>query len=183
MYKTSYKSDGITSTYSFVFPFFSDNDVKVSVDGNVLDTSEYSVLPNPDFTGGTVSLAVSPDSGSQIDIFRCVSLSSRIIDYQPTEKIDPEHLNMDFNFIIAALQDTKAISIDLANYQIVYDKAMDLVNYTKQVIVDKIGGESVLGLYNNLLNVLNDALPKLINDYGSVSEPAPSETQDDYGIL
>ena len=46
------------------------------------------------------------------------------------------------------------------------------------LIIDA-GIQLIIGLATGLV----DALPKLINDYGSVSEPAPSETQDDYGIL
>ena len=57
------------------------------------------------------------------------------------------------------------------------------MNYVLQTIEDKLSGGAVLGLYNNLLSVLNNALPNLINDYGSVTEEAPNENNDDYGSV
>ena len=56
-----------------------------------------------------------------------------------------------------------------------------LTNYAIQTIQDKLSGGAVLGLYNNLLNVLDNALPSLINDYGYVTEQANNENNDDYG--
>ena len=58
-----------------------------------------------------------------------------------------------------------------------------LMEYTNQVIEDKMSGGTVLGLYRNLVSVLQNALPKLINDYGLITDAAPNENRDDYGIL
>ena len=60
---------------------------------------------------------------------------------------------------------------------------LNKIDYTLDVISDKLSGGSVLGLYYNLLNVLDNALPNLINDYGSVTEEADNENSDDYGSL
>ena len=57
------------------------------------------------------------------------------------------------------------------------------MEYTNRVIEDKLSGGAVLGLYRNLLSVLSNALPVLINDYGLITEMAPNENNDDYGIL
>ena len=50
-------------------------------------------------------------------------------------------------------------------------------------IEDKMTGGAVLGLYYNLVSVLSGALPQLINDYGSVTEEASNENNDDYGSI
>ena len=178
MYKISYIGDGENTEFSFSFPFFQEADIKVAVDNIALNNTQYDVNPNDDFSGGTVVFAIAPESGKNIDIFRQVDLS-RVIDYQPTAKIDPEDLNADFNFLLAALQDIRNIDIDLANWANVHDTLLTKVDYIIATIEDKMSGGGVLGLYYNLVSVLDD----LINDYGSVDEDADDESNDDYGSI
>lgn len=182
MYKISYIGDDITTEFLFAFPFFQEADVRVALNGNVLTQNEYAVWPNEDFTGGSIIFPSPPKMDTKIDIFRKVFLS-RTIDYQPTAKIDPEALNSDFNFLLEAFRDLRAIDIDLAEWANTHENVMSFLNYTVSLINDKLSGGGVLGLYRNLVSVLENALPKLINDYGSVAEPAPNEAKDDYGIL
>ena len=182
MYKISYKGDGVTNEFIFAFPFFQPDDVRVAVDGALLDTSKYQVIANEELTGGTVILYFAPETDCNIDIYRQVALA-RVIDYQPTAKIDPEHLNADFNFLLAALQDINAIDINLSEWANTHDTILRFLEYTNGVITDKLSGGGVLGLYNNLVSVLSAALPKLINDYGSITEPADVYDGDDYGVL
>ena len=181
MYKISYTGDGITSEYVFVFPFFQVADVHVALD-NVVITSGYTVVPNDEFTGGRIIFEVAPQTDIQIDIYRQISLS-RVIDYQPTDKIDPEDLNSDFNFLLAAFQDLRAVDVDLSSWTNIHDNVVNFLNYTLEIVQDKLSGGGVLGLYNNLVSVLASALPQLINDYGSITDLAPSENRDDYGVL
>ena len=182
MYKISYVGDGEETEFVFSFPFFQDADVKVAIDNVVLSNEEYDVNADDDFNGGLVVFNTAPADGAVIDIFRQISLD-RVIDYQPTSKIDPEDLNSDFNFLVAAFQDLRKIDVDLSEWANIHDTLLSKVNYTLSVIEDKMSGGSVLGLYYNLLNVLDSALPLLINDYGSVTESAGSENNDDYGSL
>ncbi len=182
MYKISYTGDGENNEFVFTFPFFQDEDVRVCIDNVLLDNTQYDVNANEDFSGGLVVFPSAPESGKQIDIFRQISLN-RIIDYQPTIKIDPEDLNSDFNFLLAAFQDFRNIDIDLSEWANIHDTLLTQIHYAIQTIEDKMSGGAVLGLYNNLLNVLDGALPKLINDYGSVTEPADTENNDDYGSI
>lgn len=181
MYKISYITDGTTTEFAFSFPFFQVADICVAIDNNMYDGS-YTVIPNDDFSGGNVVFDIAPGSDSRLDIFRRISLS-RVIDYQPTQKIDPEDLNSDFNFLLAAFQDLRAVDIDLTEWQNRHDNIKSLMDYTNSVIEDKLSGGGVLGLYRNLLSVLDNALPVLINDYGSITDVAPNENRDDYGIL
>lgn len=183
MYKISYVSDGNTTEFAFSFPFFQIADIHVAVD-DVIDceNQNFSIIPNDDFSGGNVVFDVAPTADTKIDIFRQISLS-RVIDYQPTKIIDPEHLNSDFNFLLAAFQDIQNIDVDLLEWVNKHDEIKKHMDYTLQVIEDKLSGGAVLGLYRNLVSVLKNALPVLINDYGFVSEPAPNENNDDYGVL
>ena len=183
MYKISYIADGGTAEYEFAFPFFQIADVRVAIN-DITDDKQYNytIVPNEDFSGGRVVFDVAPLAETKLDIFRQISLS-RTIDYQPTHKINPEDLNTDFNFLLSAFQDLHSVNTDLVEWANIHDDVKSLINYTHEVISDKLGGGAVLGLYRNLLGVLENALPKLINDYGSISEPAPNENRDDYGIL
>ena len=182
MYKISYISDGLETEYSFSFPFFQNADVHVAIDNVVLDDTQYDVNPDSNFNGGLVVFANPIESGKQIDIFRRISLS-RVIDYQPTGKIDPEDLNSDFNFLLEAFKDLRNVDIDLSQWANIHDTVLTRINYAIETIEDKMSGGSVLGLYYNLLTVLDGALPKLINDYGSVTERADVENNDDYGSI
>lgn len=181
MYKVSYTGDGATTEYVFAFPFFQVADVHVAID-DVETATGFSVVPNDDFTGGRVIFISAPNANVKIDIFRQISLS-RVIDYQPTDKIDPEDLNSDFNFLLAAFQDLRSVDVDLSAWKNTHDNVVNFLSYTLSVIEDKLSGGGVLGLYNNLLSVLASALPELINDYGSITEPASNENRDDYGVL
>ena len=182
MYKITYIGDDTTTEFPFSFPFFQNADVRVCIDDRWQDASDYSVYANEDLTGGLVTFQVAPADGTRIDIFRQVELS-RVIDYQPTAQIDPEDLNADFNLLLAAINDIRAIDINVAEWQNVHDGMVKMLEYTNALIEDKLGGGAVLGLYKNLLGVLDNALPELINDYGYITDPAPNENRDDYGIL
>ena len=182
MYKISYNGDDVTTEFIFAFPFFQNEDVRVSVNNVLLTDSEYGVLPNENMDGGTVTLSTPPATGDRIDIFRSVSLK-RVVDYQPTAKIDPENLNTDFNLLLEAFKDLQSIDTDLIEWKNVHDNVISFIKYTMDVIEDKLSGGGVLGLYRNLLSVLDGALPKLINDYGFVMEPISAQYNDDYGIL
>ena len=178
MYKISYIGDGENTEFVFSFPFFQESDIKVSIDNEILNDTQYDVNPNDDFTGGVVVFANAPAINKNIDIFRQVELA-RVIDYQPTSKIDPEDLNSDFNFLLAALQDIQTINLDLAQWSNVHDNLLNKIDYVMQTIEDKLSGGAVLGLYYNLVSVLDS----LINDYGSVDEDADDENNDDYGSI
>ena len=183
MYKISYIADGTTTEFAFSFPFFQIADIRVAIN-DILYAPEhnFAIMPNEDFSGGNIVFDIAPTVDTKIDIFRQISLS-RTIDYQPTKKIDPEDLNSDFNFLLSAFQDLRQIDIDVTEWQNKHDDIKNLMEYTHRVIEDKLSGAPVLGLYRNLLSVLQNALPLLINDYGYVTDVAPNENNDDYGIL
>lgn len=183
MHKISYIADGATTEFIFAFPYFQTADIHVVINDGVDNVLyNYSVVPNEDFSGGNIVFDDAPISGTKIDIFRQISLS-RTIDYQPTQKIDCEHLNADFNFILAALQDFRSVDVDLSEWVNRHNEIKSLMDYTNSVISDKLSGGAVLGLYRNLLTVLECALPNLINDYGYIADATTDDSVDDYGVL
>ncbi len=183
MYKISYIADGATTEFAFSFPFFQIADIHVVINGSGGNNGyAFSVLPNEDFSGGNIVFDDAPIADTKIDIFRQIALT-RTIDYQPTKKIDPEDLNSDFNFLLSAFQDLRSVDVDLNEWVNRHDDIKSLIDYTNSVIEDKLSGGAVLGLYRNLLTVLENALPNLINDYGYISDAATNENPDDYGVL
>ncbi len=182
MQKISYIGDGITNQFAFSFVIFQPSDVFVMLNENLLLVNEYSVEQNIESIGGTVTLLNVPTENAKIDIFRKISLS-RIIDYQPLAKIEPENLNADFSFLMEYMRDLEIQDVDFAEWKIIHNNVINLINYTNDLITDKIGGGAVLGIYNNLIAVLQNSLPRLINDYGLISESTITENTDDYGTL
>ncbi|MBP3316050.1 MAG: hypothetical protein J6L70_00400 [Alphaproteobacteria bacterium] len=182
MHKISYTADGVSTEFEFSFPFFQAADVRVMIDGDIIGSDKYSVVENTDFSGGRVVFAMAPTVDTHIDIYRMVALT-RVIDYQPTAKIDPEHLNSDFNFILEAFRDLHAPNIDIEQWRTTHTNMVAFLEYTNDLIADKMSGGGVLGIYKNLITVLDNALPNLINDYGEISDATSDEECDDYGIL
>lgn len=182
MHKISYVADGTTSEFEFAFPFFQAADIHVALDQVILSADSYSVIENASFDGGRIVFSVPPVADTRIDIYRVVALS-RVIDYQPTGKIDPEHLNADFNFLIEALRDLHAPDVDIETWRNTHTNVVDFLEYTNSLIQDKLTGGGVLGIYRNLITVLDNALPNLINDYGYITDTADDGTCDDYGLL
>lgn len=182
MHKISYVADGISTEFEFAFPFFQSADIHVAIDDEIINTDSYSVIENSDFSGGRIVFANPPIADCKIDIYRQIALV-RTIDYQPTAKIDPEHLNSDFNFILEAFKDLYAPNVDIEQWRNTHTNTVAFLEYTNDLISDKMSGGGVLGLYKNLITVLDNALPNLINDYGLISDTASDEDCDDYGIL
>ncbi|MDR1206882.1 MAG: hypothetical protein LBK26_00500 [Rickettsiales bacterium] len=189
MYKISYAADGSQAEFAFDFEFFQPADIRVAINEELLEPSEYNLASSEDMHGGIISFASAPEQNARIDIFRRINLE-RFIDYQPTAKIDPEQLNADFNFLLEAFRDLYEVEIDVIEWKNIHDNVIAIMNtalaqvqYAHDTIRDKMSGGAVLGLYNNLVTVLSDALPQLINDYGSITEPAANETKDDYGNI
>lgn len=182
MHKISYVADGTTTEFEFAFPFFQAADIHVAMNEVILDTDKYSVVENASFDGGRIVFNEAPVADTQIDIYRMVALS-RVVDYQPTAKIDPEHLNADFNFLIEALKDLHAPNVDIEAWRNTHTNVVDFLEYTNSLIQDKLTGGGVLGIYRNLIAVLDNALSNMINDYGYITDSTTNDVCDDYGLL
>lgn len=109
MQSTSYMGNGSTTEFSFNFPYYENTDIIVTknnqtaTDYTVIGTSggENADIP---YTGGKVVFAVAPTALDCITISRSLPLT-RVVDYQPTEKINPTLLNQDANYLMEVIKD------------------------------------------------------------------------------
>ena len=109
MQKVSYMGNGSTTEFNFNFPFYTNSDIIVLKNNQI--TSDYSIIGtsaglNADipYTGGKVVFEIAPLATDSITISRHLPLT-RVVDYQPTEKINPTNLNQDLNYMLEVLKD------------------------------------------------------------------------------
>ncbi|MDR3208251.1 MAG: hypothetical protein LBT45_00175 [Rickettsiales bacterium] len=103
---TYQSSGGNIAEFYFDFPFFQTDDVKVMLNGQLLESDSYAVRGNESgaasdipYNGGSVEFPTAPAAGVKITIFRRLKLE-RGIDYQPTLPISQTMLNQDMSFFI-----------------------------------------------------------------------------------
>lgn len=122
MYIIKYTGDGGTTEFNFDFPFFKAADINVSVNSQILQSGQFSVVlteavqADGMYYGGRVVLNSAPALGAEISIWRKIDLS-RVIDYQPTLPIQTETLNADFNFMLEYMRDLYELDGDVANIE------------------------------------------------------------------
>jgi len=109
MQKVSYMGNGVTTEFTFNFPYFENTDVVVTKNGAA--TTGYNIIGNSGgldadipYVGGKVVFETAPGALDCITIARSLPLS-RQYDYQPTEKIEPTTLNQDMNYLMEVLKD------------------------------------------------------------------------------
>ncbi len=109
MQKVSYMGDGSTTEFSFNFPYFENTNIIVTK--NNATATGYSVVgtsggTDADFpyTGGKIVFETAPTSLDCITIARSLPLS-RVVDYQPTAKINPTTMNQDANYLMEVIKD------------------------------------------------------------------------------
>lgn len=109
MQKVSYMGDGVNTEFTFNFPYFDNSNVVVTKNG--VSATGYNIIGNSGgldadypFIGGTVVFDVAPTALDNITIARSLPLS-RVVDYQPTVKINPTTLNQDMNYMMEVLKD------------------------------------------------------------------------------
>ncbi len=109
MQKVSYMGDGSTTDFYFNFPFYTNTDIIVLKNTQI--TTDYTIVGTPaglnadiPYTGGKIVFNTAPVATDSITIYRHLPLT-RIVDYQPTEKINPTILNQDMNYMMEILKD------------------------------------------------------------------------------
>lgn len=126
-----YQGDGKTKSFNFSFPFFTVADVQVKVNGAIIDSGyqvncvKSSVPADIPYSGGTVTFATAPKSSDKIELLRKIVLE-RVVDYQPTKKIDPQALNQDFSFLLETLKD---FDVAVNNFSEKYSEILESENY------------------------------------------------------
>lgn len=144
MQKVSYMGDGSTTDFYFNFPFYTNTDVIVLK--NTQTATDYTVVGTPaglnadiPYTGGKIVFNNAPVATDSITIYRHLPLS-RIVDYQPTEKINPTILNQDMNYTMEILKDMQdKIDVFSEQYDDIVNKEstdnlLSKIHYIKQLI-------------------------------------------------
>ena len=126
MQKVSYMGNGETTEFAFNFPYFENTDIIVTKNGapateyNIVGTSAGLDADIP-YTGGKVVFDTAPTALDSITIARSLPLT-RIVDYQPLEKIAPTTLNQDMNYMMEVLKD---LQDELNTFQTQYSEITD----------------------------------------------------------
>ncbi|MBO7643232.1 MAG: hypothetical protein J6S74_03840 [Alphaproteobacteria bacterium] len=128
MPKVSYMGNGSTIEFNFDFPFYENADIVVTKNATIM-TSGYAIIGTPGgldanipYIGGKVVFDVAPIATDSIVISRHLSLI-RVVDYQPTAKINPTTVNQDMNYMILALKDFGEKFID---FEVRYAELLDI---------------------------------------------------------
>ena len=101
--------NGITTEFAFNFPYFENSNIIVTKNGatatgyNIVGTSAGLDADIP-YTGGRVVFETAPTVLDSITIARSLPLT-RIVDYQPTAKLEPTTLNQDANYLMEVIKD------------------------------------------------------------------------------
>ena len=126
MQKVSYMGNGETTEFAFNFPYFENTDIIVTKNGapateyNIIGTSAGLDADIP-YTGGKVVFDTAPTALDSITIARSLPLT-RVVDYQPLEKIAPTTLNQDMNYMMEVLKD---LQDELNTFQTQYSEITD----------------------------------------------------------
>lgn len=146
MPKISYMGDGTTTEFNFNFPYFEDDNIIVtknneSATGYTIVGTSAGLNADIPYMGGKVVFNIAPTALDSITISRSLPLT-RIVDYQPTEKINPTLLNQDINYTIEVLKD---MSTELNDFHTQYAS-----------IINKESTQNLLTKITNVTNKINE---------------------------
>ena len=147
MQKVSYMGNGSTTEFTFNFPYFENSNIIVTKNG--ASTTGYSIVgtsaaPDADipYTGGKVVFETAPTSLDSITISRNLPLT-RVVDYQPTAKIEPTSLNQDMNYLMEVLKD---FNDELETFSTQYAEIVDKESTTNLLAKITAIGESIVNV-------------------------------------
>lgn len=137
MQTVSYMGNGQITEFHFNFPYYENTNIVVTK--NNKPATEYYIVGNSagldaniPYVGGKVVFEHAPISTDNITISRTLPMS-RIVDYQPTSKLNPTLLNQDLNYIMEILKDFQDM---LGLFRTQYADITD--NETAQVLLQKM---------------------------------------------
>lgn len=175
MQKISYMGNGITKEFHFSFPYYDNTNIVILKNNN--PATDYEIIgtsngPNADipFSGGKVVFEVAPKASDSITITRSLPLS-RIVDYQPTEKINPTVLNQDLNYMIELMKDFKTeLSVFRSQYADFADQeSAQILSAKMAATADAIENLGDIASINSSLATLNNRTNNLL-DYVVASQ-------------
>lgn len=97
-----YIGDGITNTFSYLFPIFENKDMNVYID-DVLQSSGYTISGAGNSNGGEVKFNTAPTKGQTITLLRNLEIK-RTSDFQESGAFRAKAINHELDYQIACLQ-------------------------------------------------------------------------------
>ena len=105
--KNEYTGDGVTTLYSFTFPYISESDVKVSLDGVEQESNTY------EFANATqIAFDAAPANGVSIVIFRDTNVETISNTFYPGSAIRARDLNDNFTQSLYVIQEADISTSD-----------------------------------------------------------------------
>lgn len=101
--RIQYLANGILTDFTFPFAIFDTSDIKVYVNDELQESTEYTVSTPRDTNGGTVSFEIAPPSDSLVTIIRDLSIE-RTSDFQEGGALRADTLNDELDYQIACQQ-------------------------------------------------------------------------------
>ena len=98
--QNTYTGDGSTVLYSFTFPYLTQTDVKVKLDGATQATTAYSFA-----NATTVQMGSAPGSGVKVIIYRDTDNDNKKATFYPGSAIKAEDLNDNYDQILYVAQE------------------------------------------------------------------------------
>lgn len=164
--ENTYVGDGITTLYSFTFPYIEPEDVKVSVnDVNLVRTTEY-IFAN----ATTIQLTTAPVSGASIKLYRQTDSSDIKWVFFPGSAIRAQDLNDNFTQNLYVTQEAEfgSNSADAAAKEAA-QSAKEAAESAEEA--ERIA-DSVQGVADNALSNSQTALSKAIEAEGKAETAA-----------
>ena len=97
-----YVGDGITTTFSYLFPIFENQDMSIYID-DILQTSNYNVNGAGNTNGGEVVFNTAPQKGQIITLLRNLEIK-RTSDFQESGAFRAKAINHELDYQVACLQ-------------------------------------------------------------------------------
>ena len=154
--------NGTTTEFNFSFPFYENTDIIVTKNATTLSAG-YTIVGTPagldaniPYTGGKVVFDTAPIATDSIVISRHLSLT-RVVDYQPTAKLNPTVINQDMNYNIEVLKDFDDKFVD---FGVRYAELLDIESIqTISAKIDTVTAQiEALGDISTLRQDVNDLI-------------------------
>lgn len=97
-----YIGDGVTTTFSYLFPIFEAQDISVYID-DILQHSNYSINGAGNCNGGEITFNTAPQKGQIITLLRNLEIK-RTSDFQESGAFRAKAINHELDYQIACLQ-------------------------------------------------------------------------------
>lgn len=115
--ENTYTGNGSTTLYSFTFPYISESDIKISLDGT--STTAFTLA-----NATTIEFTTAPASGVAIRIYRVTSSDSITATFFAGSAIRAQDLNNNFNQTLYSTQEVVGRAID--NNNAIFNGDVDL---------------------------------------------------------